>query len=742
MTATQQAIRTFEELTERMTKELHAHAYENGPDLEEVHLSYEYLVPPGARERWRAEVKKRWIAARELRGAVERKQAEAKPARTYRRYSGGSFFGSATQPKVDEPEKDKPREEPEAERDEEADYVEDDTNAANNILRKLWRLQSALEKIEPSQANIQLVGSVLWRMSELNRSQGEVVWMYWLSFKNKFHKEKAQEYWNAGFDKAPFRSVEAIYRQAQSVGWRYPIAQNLNKLEEMVERTEQALVRAGAEIYQNRDRLVRPVRVRMLAAPPAGSIKTRTTTVATLEKISEPWLKSVTTRYVDFFKWKREHREGIGVPPDVAKAMLSRFGLWKFPTVTGIITAPTLRPDGTILAKEGWDQETGLLLLGPIPPMPPIADEPTRDDARKAIGILDALLDEFPFVDRRGGRSAALSGLITPVVRGALKCVPAHSVSAPEAGTGKSYYADLASGIASGDAMPIIATGNREELEKRIDAQVLAGIANWSLDNVTMPIGGDAICQAIERPLYGARILGKTETKTVRNTWSIYINGNALKIKNDATRRILRINLDAKQEKPEYRKFKGNPYAEVLRDRGKYLWAVLTVVRAYIVADKPGRLPWIGEPFSAWSDLVRSALVWLDYEDPYITTEATRDNDPDRQSRAAMLQAILSAYGGDPEEARTASEMIEDAQRGAILPLHDGATYRDAQWSDYAKNLKDAIESYLNARVTAQHLGNKFGKDEGRITDGLKLCSTYNTKRKINLWYVEKLNAP
>jgi hypothetical protein len=38
------------------------------------------------------------------------------------------------------------------------------------------------------------------------------------------------------------------------------------------------------------------------------------------------------------------------------------------------------------------------------------------------------LLVEFPFVDL-GSRSAALSGLIAPVVRGALKCVPAHSVS-------------------------------------------------------------------------------------------------------------------------------------------------------------------------------------------------------------------------------------------------------------------------------------------------------------------------
>jgi hypothetical protein len=80
------------------------------------------------------------------------------------------FISLEAQPAAEETEKDKARSEPDEEgepEEQEADYVEDDTNAANNIRRKLWRLQSALEFIEPSPTNIQLVGSVLWRMSEL-----------------------------------------------------------------------------------------------------------------------------------------------------------------------------------------------------------------------------------------------------------------------------------------------------------------------------------------------------------------------------------------------------------------------------------------------------------------------------------------------------------------------------------------------------------------------------------------------
>ena len=127
---------------------------------------------------------------------------------------------------------------------------------------------------------------------------------------------------------------------------------------------------------------------------------------------------------------------------------------------------------------------------------------------------------------------------------------------------------------------------------------------------------------------------------------------------------------------------------------------------------------------------------------PLHHNRSNTENDPDRQSRAAMLQAILLAYGDDPEQARSANEMIEDGKRGAILPLGANSPL-DARFSDNAKGLMVAIEDYLGGRsINAQHLGNKFGKDQGRITDGLKLCASYDKKNKVNYWYVEKLNAP
>ena len=104
------------------------------------------------------------------------------------------------------------------------------------------------------------------------------------------------------------------------------------------------------------------------------------------------------------------------MPDGLANGVLNRQGEWNFPVVTGIISAPTLREDGTLLATEGWDPASGLLVIGPLPPMPAVAAKPSKDDALRAIRLLDGLLVEFPFVDDPS-RSVSLSGLITPVVR-------------------------------------------------------------------------------------------------------------------------------------------------------------------------------------------------------------------------------------------------------------------------------------------------------------------------------------
>jgi putative DNA primase/helicase len=151
--------------------------------------------------------------------------------------------------------------------------------------------------------------------------------------------------------------------------------------------------------------------------------------------------------------WRRfDARRQVMVPIDsplpVVNQILAMAGEWPFNPIVGVIGCPTLRPDGSLLDRPGYDDATGLVLFQTLPLDLPTS--PTRDEAEAALGVLGELLVEFPFEDD-ASRATALSMLITPVVRGAMPVAPMHLVVAPEAGTGKSYIADIASMIATGE---------------------------------------------------------------------------------------------------------------------------------------------------------------------------------------------------------------------------------------------------------------------------------------------------
>jgi putative DNA primase/helicase len=304
---------------------------------------------------------------------------------------------------------------------------------------------------------------------------------------------------------------------------------------------------------------------------------------------------------------------------------------------------------------------------------------------------------------------------------------------------------DLAGAIAIGDICPAIAAGSKaDETEKRLDAQLLAGQTLLSIDNVSGDLGNDAMCQMIERPMVIIRVLGLSVTKERRNRWTLFASGNNLRVVDDMTRRVLLCRMDAGCEQAEKRVFRRSPFNEVMANRGRYVWAALTVVRAYMLAGLPGKPKRIGEPFAEWSDLVRGALMWLGRADPVLTQEAAREVDPRRQVRAAVFQAIVNAYGYGPKAARPAVDMVQDAEDGLIQRhgrLTPGERHKELAGGvdEEARQLHSALVIAAGAgRVINQRwLGKWLSGEVNKIVDGLRLCSVYDTHRKLNFWYVE-----
>ena len=239
----------------------------------------------------------------------------------------------------------------------------------------------------------------------------------------------------------------------------------------------------------------------------------------------------------------------------MALTILSRDGERRLPILAGVITTPTLRPNGTILSQPGYDGQTRLLLLDP-PQLPPIPDMPSKAEASAALDLLDSLLEGFPFVDD-ASRSVALSGIITPVVRRATPVAPLHANTAPVAGSGKSYLIDIASAVHSGERAPVIAAGRtEEETEKRLGAALLNGQPIVSIDNVNGQLGGDALCQMIERPVVSLRPLGVSKLVKIESHATMFATGNNIQLVGDMTRRVIVCSLDPNMERPELRTFR------------------------------------------------------------------------------------------------------------------------------------------------------------------------------------------
>jgi putative DNA primase/helicase len=314
---------------------------------------------------------------------------------------------------------------------------------------------------------------------------------------------------------------------------------------------------------------------------------------------------------------------------------------------------------------------------------------------------LELLLDEFPFVTD-ADRSVGLSALMTPVVRGAMPVAPLHAVTTPEAGTGKSYLIDIASAIATGERAPVIAAGRtEEETEKRLGAELMTGQPIITIDNLNGELSGDFLCQAIERATVKPRVLGRSETKRIPNTVSWFGNGNNMRIVGDVVRRVVLCSMDANMERPELRKFGGDPVAAVLADRGRYIAAALIIVRAYLDAGCPNLCAPLAS-FEDWSRLVRSSLVWLGRADPVATMEAARADDPSRANLRAVIAAWATVVGLD--KPLTAGDLID----------------RACSTADANMDLNRAISAVASPpgrhEIDAMRLGRWLGRNRGRIS--------------------------
>ena len=434
------------------------------------------------------------------------------------------------------------------------------------------------------------------------------------------------------------------------------------QLPRAVGETERAMTSAGMEIFSRAGALVYPVSETRMAA---GGRKTATARLSTF--ITDSFIEPVAEAAI-FQRWSVRRSAWIDIDPplQLVRMVLSRERRWAFPHVSGIITTPTLRPDGSLLAAPGYDPRSELYLL-PSLQMPPIPERPTRQDAQAALEKLRDLFREFSFQDKEASglekklnRSVAISGLLTALLRGSLPTSPVYLVRASTPGTGKSYLVDVISMVTTGQFCPVITTSkNAEETEKRIGSILLSGIPIVSLDNCIHDLDGELLCQLTERPVIRIRILGRSEMPPCECHTAVFATGNNITFKGDMVRRGLVCNLEALDERPELREFQDDALDIAAANRGTYVAAALTIVRAYLAAGSPKVCPPFGS-YTAWSEMVRGPLIWLGEPDPVISMQGIRDEDAELSNIREFFGLWLE-YGLGLDTPYLTASIIEEA---------------------------------------------------------------------------------
>jgi hypothetical protein len=429
------------------------------------------------------------------------------------------------------------------------------------------------------------------------------------------------------------RQITMALNELPSSGDKPIIPVRLGALHETWRATERALRDARCPVFVRGGRLVWPQWRWEQADKGGGTVLTCQVAPYNAVQLQD----MIAHHAASFTKYDaRTRRDRPCDPPkDLVEALL-HVGHWDFPSLKGIINTPTLRPDGTILTEEGYDATTQLWMKPSgkidLSAMP----RPTRANADAALERLDGLLEGFPLDEQ--SRSGALAGLLTTVFRGAFPAAPIFLITAPEPRSGKTFYVQLVSVLATGHR-PVNTAGsaNSEEMEKQIGTAALAGRPVLHLNNLPngMTLDSPTLAQIATDEEVTIRKLGKLEEGTCDcRAMTVFVNGNNVLVAGDLVERTVRIRLNARTADPGSRIFEFDPVERVRKDRGAFLADCFTVVRAYLAAGAPcpGGIRRVAG-FDDWSRFVQQPLVWLGRVDPLKSQETARAADP-RQRRA------------------------------------------------------------------------------------------------------------
>jgi hypothetical protein len=278
-------------------------------------------------------------------------------------------------------------------------------------------------------------------------------------------------------------------------------------------------------------------------------------------------------------------------PQDVVRDVLT-VPMRRFPPLLAITPNPVIRANGTILSIPGYDAESRLYYEPESGlKVPEIPDNPTKEQLQAAIDLFKETICDFPY-ENDASHANALATLMCPVIRPMIDgCVPLALFDKPQAGTGASLLAEAIALVATGTpAAMMAAPDDNDEWRKVITTTILNGDTIFIIDNIEGVLESAALSVLLTSRIWKGRILGLSKDILLPNMLTPIGTGNNIRLGGDLPRRCVWVRMDAGDARPWLRKVvykHPNLHEWIMQSRGEILAAILTIVRAWILAGSP-----------------------------------------------------------------------------------------------------------------------------------------------------------
>jgi len=389
--------------------------------------------------------------------------------------------------------------------------------------------------------------------------------------------------------------------------------------------------------------------------------------------------------------------------------------------LNGIIGAPVLRPDGTLLQQPGYDPATGLYLANRVrityvPAAPPADAVSWARDL-----VLDRVLRDFPW---RGpaDRANCLAMLVTQVLRHYLRGspVPFFPVTATDQSSGKTLLATIC-GVLFGQAS-ITWTGDDEELRKTLTSVMTGQEGVITFDNLPegTVVRSAVLSKLLTDRTWGDRMLGKNGLGQFINDRLWMATGNNLRIGGDMATRSVVIAIDPQMPHPERRS--GFAIADLeswIREPANQrdlLTAVLVLVADWAAAGCPEADVVPVRQFTKWARVCGGLLAHHKVDGFLANQGAVEDMDDDDADWVGFLARCVTVLGTGWVTSERVAGSAADQRWGGSFPTGKG---------------DDPL-------LSVKSMGKRLAGQEGRYHGTWVLQGWRDPHTKMRLWTVGK----